>query len=206
MNILCLDLEGVLVPEVWINVANATGVDEFRLTTRDVADYDVLMKHRLQMLDKHHLRLGDIEKIIDSMEPLPGAPEFVDWLGEHYQLAILSDTYYEFATPMMHKLGWPMLLCHRLKVDAEGRISGYHLRQKDPKRQAVKAFKALNFKTVAAGDSYNDTTMLEEADIGAFFRPSDEVAAKFPQYPIISDYEEFRTFLKKTKARLDADV
>lgn len=202
MNILCLDLEGVLVPEVWVNVAETTGVEEFRLTTRDVPDYDSLMRLRLRLLAEHDLRLGDIEAIIASIDPLPGAADFVDWLGPHYQLAILSDTYYEFARPMMRKLGWPMLLCHRLKVDATGRVVGYQLRQKDSKRQAVKAFKALNFKIVAAGDSYNDLTMLAEADLGALFRPAQKVVAEFPQYPVITNYEDFRVFLEQAQAKL----
>lgn len=202
MHILCLDLEGVLVPEIWVNVAETTGVEEFRLTTRDMPDYDSLMRLRLRLLAEHDLRLGDLETIIEGMEPLPGAADFVDWLGPRYQLAILSDTYYEFARPMMRKLGWPMLLCHRLKVDAERRVVGYQLRQKDPKRQAVKALKALNFKIVAAGDSYNDVTMLAEADLGALFRPAEKVMAEFPQYQVITSYEDFRVFLEQALLKL----
>lgn len=202
MNILCLDLEGVLAPEVWVHVAETTGLDGFKLTTKDMANYDELMQHRLKLLKEHDIRLGDIEAIIEQLEPLPGATDFVNWLGPRFQLAILSDTYYEFSRPMMRKLGWPLLLCHRLEVDSGGRITGYHLRQKDPKRQAVKAFRALNFKTVAAGDSYNDIGMLEEADVSALFCPGERVAAEFPQYQVISNYEDFKTFLEQVQVSL----
>lgn len=195
MKALCLDLEGVLVPEVWINFAKATGIEAFKLTTRDVDNYDELMRHRLKTLDEHGLKLPDIEKVIDGMEPLPGASDFVQWLAPRYQLVILSDTYYEFAAPMMRKLGWPTLFCHQLKVAPDGRILDYNLRQKNPKKQAVKAIKSINFKTIAAGDSYNDVDMLAEADAAAFFRPAPEVAARFSQYPVLLDYEAFKVWL-----------
>lgn len=195
MKVLCLDLEGVLVPEVWVNFAEAVGIDDFKLTTRDLDDYDELMRFRLKKLDEHNLKLADIGAVIEGMEPLPGAREFVEWLGPHYQLVILSDTFYEFATPMMRQLGWPTLFCHRLDVASDGRILNYHLRQKDPKRQAVKAIKSLNFKTVAVGDSYNDVSMFAEADAAAFFRPAAAVAAKFSQYPVMPDYEALKAWL-----------
>lgn len=202
MNILCLDLEGVLVPEIWLNVAVATGDDEFGLTTKDVANYDTLMRHRLDLLRKHDLRLTDIQAIIQKCEPLAGAIEFVNWVRPRWQLAILSDTYYEFARPLMKQLGWPILLCHRLEVDSEDRIVGYHLRQKDPKRHAVKAFKKINFKVVASGDSYNDVSMLEEADLAAFFCPGEKVLADYPQYPVMENYQQLQRFLEQAETRL----
>jgi len=204
MHILCLDLEGVLVPEVWVNFAAATGIEGFRLTTKDMPDYDALMRHRLDLLDRHGMRLPDIEATIASSDPLPGARDFVDWVRSRWQLVILSDTYYEFARPLMQKLGWPTLLCHRLKLDREGRILGYRLRQKDPKRHAVRAFQAMNFKVAAAGDSYNDVNMLEEANTGTFFRPNARIVADFPQYPVARDYQELRTFLNAAEAELSA--
>ena len=197
MDILCLDLEGVLVPEVWTNVAIATGLAALKLTTKDVADYDELMKHRLNALNENNIRFADIEAVVEKTNPLPGAIEFIEWLGPRWQFAIVSDTYYDFARPMMRKLGWPMLLCHRLIVDAKDRVVDYKIRQKDPKRQVVKAFKALQYKVVAAGDSYNDISMLEEADAGALFCPGEKVVADFPQYPIMNNYEEFKVLLTK---------
>lgn len=184
MNLVCLDLEGVLVPEIWINVAERTGIDELRLTTRDVADYDELMAHRLRVLDEHGLKLTDIQAVIAEMGPLPGAAEFLDRLRQRAQVVILSDTFYEFAMPLMAQLGYPTLFCHRLEVDADGRIAGYTLRQPDSKRAAVKAFHGLNYQVVAAGDSYNDTAMLGEADAGILVRPPESVVAEFPQFPV----------------------
>ncbi len=197
MEIACLDLEGVLVPEIWINFAQATGIEELKLTTRDVADYDELMQHRLRVLEAHQLGLPDIQKVIEEMGPMPGAREFLDWLRERFQVAILSDTFYEFAAPLMRQLGWPMLLCHKLGVDDNGFVASYHLRQKDPKRQSVKAFQALTYRVIASGDSYNDTNMLEQADAGILFSPPQNVIDEFPQYPVALDYEQLkREFLK----------
>jgi phosphoserine/homoserine phosphotransferase len=192
MRIVGLDLEGVLIPEVWINVAERTGIAELRLTTRDISDYDVLMKRRLGILDQHGLGLPKIQEVIGGMEPLPGAKAFLDALRERYQVIILSDTFYEFAEPFMRKLGWPTLFCHSLEVEPSGRISGYKLRQPDPKRQAVKALRGLNFQVVAAGDSYNDTTMLGEAHAGILFRAPDNVVRDFPNFPRVERFEELR--------------
>ena len=192
MGIACLDLEGVLVPEIWINFAKRTGIDELRATTRDIPDYDVLMKQRLRILAEHNLGLPDIQQVIDGMGPLDGAREFLDWLRERFQVIILSDTFYEFAAPLMRQLGHPTLLCHRLSVDESGAVRDYHLRQKDPKRASVKALHSLNFRIIAAGDSYNDTSMLAEADRGILFRPPQNVIDEFPQYPVVNDYQQFR--------------
>ena len=192
MEIACLDLEGVLIPEVWINFAERTGIEELRATTRDIPDYDVLMKQRLRILAQHGLGLGDIQEVIAGMQPLEGAVEFLDWLRERFQVVILSDTFYEFAEPFMRQLAWPTLLCHRLETDAAGMVVDYHLRQADPKREAVKAFKSLNFRVIATGDSYNDTTMLAEADAGILFRPPENVIEEFPQFPVATSYDEAR--------------
>jgi len=186
----CLDLEGVLVPEIWINVAERTGIAELRRTTRDEPDYDKLMRGRLAILDRHRLGLPDIQAVIGGMEPLPGAVEFVEWLRSRTQVIILSDTFEQFATPLMRKLGWPTLFCHRLEVAPEGRIAGYRLRQQDSKRKAVEALRSLAFRVVAAGDSYNDTTMLGAADAGILFRPPQNVVDDFPQYPVTGSYAE----------------
>ena len=192
MEIACLDLEGVLIPEVWINFAERTGIEELRATTRDIPDYDVLMKQRLRILAQHELGLADIQQVIAGMRPLDGAIEFLDWLRERFQVVILSDTFYEFAEPFMRQLAWPTLLCHRLETDEAGMVVDYHLRQADPKREAVKAFKSLNFRVIATGDSYNDTTMLTEADAGILFRPPENVIAEFPQFPVATNYDEAR--------------
>ena len=203
MEIACLDLEGVLIPEIWIDFAERTGIDELRATTRDIPDYDVLMKQRLQILQEHRLGLPDIQAVIDGMSPMPGALEFVNWLRERFQVVILSDTYYEFAQPLMRQLGYPTLFCHRLEADADGMIVNYHLRQKDPKRQSVKAFHALNYRVIAAGDSYNDTTMLAEAEAGILFRAPENVIREFPQFPAVHEYDELRAeFLKASNRSL----
>jgi phosphoserine/homoserine phosphotransferase len=193
MEIACLDLEGVLVPEIWISFAERTGIEELRLTTRDVPDYEALMTRRLSILDQNNLRLTDIQKVIGEMSPLPGAPGFLDWLRERAQVVILSDTFYQFAAPLMRQLGWPTLFCNQLEIGEGGRISDYQLRQKDGKRQAVRAFHQLNFRVLAAGDSYNDTTMLAEADVGILFRPPDNVVAEFPHFPVARSYDELRS-------------
>ncbi len=189
MHIVCLDLEGVLIPEIWVAFADRTGLEGLRLTTRDIADYDELMRHRLGLLDAHGLKLADIEAVIDSMAPLAGAEAFLDALRAEFQVVILSDTFYEFAGPFMRKLGWPTLFCHRLDVAPDGRISGYRLRMADGKRSAVQAFQGLNFRVLAAGDSYNDTAMLLAADAGFLFQAPANVVAEFPQLVHHQDYE-----------------
>ncbi len=190
--IACLDLEGVLVPEIWINVANATGIEALRRTTRDEPDYDKLMRTRIGILDQQGLRLPDIQAVIGRMGPLEGAKDFLAWLRRHFQVIILSDTYYEFAAPLMAQLDHPCLFCNSLVVDADGRVLDYRLRIPDGKRKAVMALKLLNFAVIAAGDSYNDTTMLAEADIGILFRPPDNVVRDFPQFPVTRTYEELQ--------------
>lgn len=195
MDIICSDLEGVFVPEIWINVAERTGIDDLRLTTRDISDYDVLMKRRLSILDANGLKLKDITDVIATMEPLPGAREFLDGLRSRTQVIIVSDTYVEFARPLMEKLGWPTLLCHSLTIDDNGAIAAYTLRQKDGKRKVVQAFQSLNYRVVAMGDSYNDVTMLKEADKGILFRPPQNVIDEFPQFPVTTNYEALQAVL-----------
>ncbi len=192
MIVACLDLEGVLVPEVWISVAERTGIAELRRTTRDEPDYDKLMRARLEILDSHGLGVREISEVIAGLEPLEGAREFLDWLRERYQLIVLSDTFYDFAKPLMQKLDFPTLFCHDLEIDAGGRIRGYRLRMPDQKRESVRALRRINFRTIAAGDSYNDTTMLAEADAGILFRPPQNVVDEFPQFPVTHSYEELR--------------
>lgn len=200
MQIVCLDLEGVLIPEIWIAFADRTGIAELRRTTRDEPDYDVLMKYRLDILARHGLGLPQIQEVISGMTPMEGAREFVDALRERYQLVILSDTFYEFAHPFMRQLGWPTLFCHSLEADDNGRLVNYHLRMPDQKREAVKRFKELNFKVVAAGDSYNDTAMLGEAHGGILFHPPENVVREFPQYPVVRDYDSLRAEIDKAFA------
>jgi len=192
MEIACLDLEGVLVPEIWINFAERTGIDELRATTRDIPDYNVLMRQRLRILEENNLGINDIQEVIANMGPLDGALEYIDWMRERFQVVILSDTFYEFAAPLMKQLRYPTLLCHKLSVDANGKITDYHLRQEDPKRKVVQAFHSLNCKTIAAGDSYNDTSMLSEANAGILFCPPQNVIDEFPQFPVTKNYNELR--------------
>jgi len=201
VELLCLDLEGVLIPEIWINFAERTGIEELRATTRDIPDYDVLMKQRLAILDKHGFGLPDIQKVIDEMGPLEGARDFLDWALEHFQVIILSDTFYEFALPLMRQLGWPTLFCHRLEVNEEGRITDYKLRQEDPKRASVKAFHSLKYRVIAAGDSYNDTTMLSEAEAGILIHAPQNVRDEFPQFPAVDDYEALKREIVKASNR-----
>lgn len=205
MVIVCLDLEGVLVPEIWIRVAEETGIEELRLTTRDLPDYDELMRRRLGILERKGLGLPQIQAVIERIGPLPGAETFLAGLRERYQVVILSDTFYEFARPLMRQLGWPTLFCHSLVVGADGRIVDYRLRQADPKRHAVRALRGLNFRVVAAGDSYNDTTMLAEAHAGILFRPPDNVVREFPQFPVTRDYPELREAVDRA-AQDEADA
>ncbi len=190
MDFICLDLEGVLVPEIWISVAERTGIEALRATTRDIPDYRQLMDQRLKILDRHGLAIGDIQEVIGALTPLAGAADFLEALRARYQVVILSDTFYEFAAPLMRQLKSPTLLCHRLEIDDDGRIGGYRLRMADHKRQAVRAFKNLNFHVMAAGDSYNDTSMLIEADRGFLFRPPENVINEFPQFPVLREYDE----------------
>lgn len=201
MEIACLDLEGVLIPEIWIGFAEKTGIEALRATTRDIPDYDVLMKQRLDLLRQHKLGLPDIQEVIATMAPLEGATEFVTWLKERFQVIILSDTFYEFSKPLMRQLDFPTLFCHRLISDDAGNIVDYKLRQKDPKRQSVKALHSLNFRVIASGDSYNDTTMLEEADAGILFCAPANVTAEFPQYPAVETYEELKAEFCKASIR-----
>ncbi|MGH0029084.1 MAG: bifunctional phosphoserine phosphatase/homoserine phosphotransferase ThrH [Myxococcota bacterium] len=197
----CLDLEGVLVPEIWINVAERTGIEALRRTTRDEPDYDVLMKYRLQILADHGLKLPDIQEVIGTLSPLEGARDFLDALREDFQVLILSDTFYEFADPLMRQLGRPTLLCHRLGIADDGAVVDYHLRLPDQKRRCVQALHELNFKVIAAGDSYNDTSMLGEADAGILFRPPDNVVEEFPQFPVTRSYEELRAAFEEGAKR-----
>lgn len=201
MEIACLDLEGVLLPEIWIEFAQATGIDELRVTTRDIPDYDKLMKLRLDILERKGLGIHEIQEVIATLSPLPGAADFLNWLRERFQVVILSDTFYQFAGPLMAQLGRPTLLCHNLEVDAAGKVVGYKLRQRDPKRQSVIALKSLYYRVIAAGDSYNDTSMLEEAHAGILFRPPQRVIDEFPQYPVATNYDEFRTEFVKASNR-----
>lgn len=190
MHLICLDLEGVLVPEIWINFAEATGIEELRLTTRDVADYDVLMKRRIQILEENGLKLPDIQRVIEGIDPLPGASIFLERVRSAHQVVILSDTFVQFAGPLMKKLGWPTLLCNTLVVDDNQSVTGYTLRIADGKRRAVEAFTSIGFDVIAAGDSYNDIGMLEAAKRGVFFRPPDTIKTEFPSYPTTTDYDE----------------
>jgi phosphoserine/homoserine phosphotransferase len=190
MELACLDLEGVLVPEIWIAFAERTGIDELRATTRDIPDYDVLMKQRLGLLEQHRLRIDDIQEVIATLKPLPGAIDFIDWLRERFQVIILSDTFYEFSQPLMRQLKWPALFCHRLVIDDKGRVVDYLLRQKDPKRASVKALKGLNYRVIAAGDSYNDTTMLGEADVGILIHAPQNVIDEFRQFRSVDNLEQ----------------
>ncbi|MGE5945239.1 MAG: bifunctional phosphoserine phosphatase/homoserine phosphotransferase ThrH [Betaproteobacteria bacterium] len=201
MQIVCLDLEGVLVPEIWIEFSKRTGIPELQRTTRDEPDYDKLMTYRLDILRRHQLGLPDIQKVIGEMGPMPGARAFLDKLREDYQVVILSDTFYEFAHPLMRQLGWPTLFCHSLEDDDAGMLVDYHLRMPDQKREAVKRFKELNFKIVAAGDSYNDTAMLGEAHGGILFHPPENVIREFPQYPVVFNYDDLRSEIDKAFAK-----
>jgi len=200
--VVCLDLEGVLVPEIWIAFAERTGIAAFRRTTRDEPDYDKLMRSRIALLEQHGLRLPDIQRVIGGMQPLPGARAFLDDLRARYQVLILSDTFYEFADPLMQQLGRPTLFCHRLVADADGRVVDYRLRQPDQKRQAVLALKGLNFTVIAAGDSYNDTAMLGAADAGFFIHPPESIVAQFPQFAVTRSFDELRAALDGAAARL----
>ncbi len=195
-TIVTLDLEGVLVPEIWIAVAERTGIDALRRTTRDEPDYDVLMRYRLDLLDQHGLTLGLIQEVIGTLEPMPSARAFLDELRELTQVVILSDTFGEFAKPLMQQLGWPTILCHNLIVE-DGKITGYKLRQPNQKQEAVKAFQSLNYKVIAAGDSFNDTTMLGQADAGFLFHAPESIRAQFPQFPAYDEYADLMAAIRR---------
>jgi phosphoserine/homoserine phosphotransferase len=201
VELVCLDLEGVLIPEIWIAFAEKTGIEALKKTTRDEPDYDVLMQYRLQILRDNNLKLSDIQDVIATLEPLPGAKAFVDWLNENFQVIILSDTFYEFSAPLMKQLGWPTLFCHRLETDTDGMVVNYHLRQKDPKRASIKALHSLNYTIFAAGDSYNDTTMLSEADVGFLFHAPANVKAEFPQFQAVDEYDDLKRLIANASSR-----
>ena len=198
MYIVCSDLEGVFVPEIWIQVAKKTGIKELRLTTRDISDYDVLMKKRLDILHENRLKLKDIMSVVDSINPLDGAVDFLEWLKSQTQVIIISDIFVEFAGPLMKKLGWPTLFCNSLSIDPDGYIAGYNLRLNDGKRKAVLSLKSLNYEIIAFGDSYNDITMLKEADTGILFRPPDNVKNEFPELLVSYSYDQLKNIIKDT--------
>jgi phosphoserine / homoserine phosphotransferase len=191
MELACLDLESVLVPEIWITVAEYTGIDELQLTTRDIPDYNQLMMRRLAILDKHSVKLSDLQHAIRDLRPLEGACEFISWLRERFQVIILSDTFYDFTLLLMRQLGWPTIFCNRLEV-LEDRVVSYSLRHPNSKREAIRAFHCLNFRVIAAGDSYNDTEMLTEAEVGILFRPSQNMMHEFPQFPVAMNFDDMR--------------
>lgn len=196
MHIVCSDLEGIFTPEIWINVAERTGIEELRLTTRDISDYDVLMRRRLTILQKNGLKLKDITDAISTMDPLKGAVEFLDWLRSVTQIIMVSDTYEEFAKPLMEKLGWPTLFCNTLTIGPDGSIADYNLRQKDGKCKAVLSLKRLNYTVIAIGDSYNDINMMKQADTAFLFRPPDNVKEEFPEFPVSYKYYELKDLIK----------
>ena len=192
MYIVCADMEGIFTPEIWITVAEITGIEDLRLTTRDISDYDVLMKKRLAILKEHGLKLQDIQAVIAKMEPLEGALEFLNWLRSQFQVIIVSDTYVEFAGPLLEKLGWPTLFCNTLSVATDGSISGYNLRQIDGKQKVANALQNLNYKVIAIGDSYNDITMLQAAESAILYRPPPNVKEQFPEFPVTLNYQELK--------------
>jgi len=196
MHIVCSDLEGVFVPEIWINVAKKTGIEQLKLTTRDISDYDVLMKRRLSILKENGLKLKDIQDVISSMEPLPGALEFLNWLRSQTQVIVVSDTFVQFAGPLMKKLGYPTLFCHTLEVSETNAIIGYKLRQKEGKKKTVQALRSLQYNIIAMGDSYNDITMLKEADLGILYCPPQNVIEEFPELPVTTDYDQVKQILE----------
>ena len=202
MHLVCLDLEGVLVPEIWISFAEATGIEELRLTTRDISDYDVLMKRRLGILKENDLKLTDIQAVIAKMDPLPGALEFVQQLNEMTQVIILSDTFMQFAKPLMKKLGWPTLFCNTLVLDSDQAVVDYRLRIKDGKKKAVEAFSSIGYDVVASGDSYNDISMLAAAECGVLFRPPDTIKDEYPQFPVAYSHDELLTAVTEAIATL----
>ncbi|MCL2787003.1 MAG: bifunctional phosphoserine phosphatase/homoserine phosphotransferase ThrH [Micrococcales bacterium] len=201
MEVMCFDLEGVLVPEIWINVAEETGIEELRLTTRDVPVYDDLMAYRLRILDEHGLKISDIQRVIARLRPLPGAREFLEWVKANFQVVILSDTFYDFAEPLMVQLDHPLLFCHNLEIEANGRIANWVIRLPRHKMEAVKSLQGLNYTVFAAGDSYNDTDMLLAADQGFLFTPPQNVVDEFPQLPVVTTYEDLKAELIRVSSR-----
>ena len=197
MWVVCADLEGVFVPEIWVNVARATGIEKLKLTTRDIKDYDELMAYRLKVLDENNLKIKDIQNVIATLKPLDGALDFVRWLREITRFVIVSDTFIEFAQPLMNQLENPILLCHSLEIDETGKVTNYKLRQPDPKRKTVEAFQSLKYKVLAFGDSYNDISMLKAADIGILFCPPDNVIADFPEFPVVRTIPELKVLMEK---------
>jgi phosphoserine/homoserine phosphotransferase len=197
MVFFCSDLEGVWVPEVWVNVAKKTGIDDLKLTTRDISDYDVLMKHRIKILKEHKLTLRDIQQVISTIEPINGALDMLNWIRSVSQITIVSDTFQEFAAPLMKQLEWPSLFCNYLEVDASNMITGYHLRQPDQKREVVKALHSLKYTVVAFGDSYNDISMLQQADQGILFCPPQKVIDDYPNFPVARDYSELKVWIER---------
>jgi phosphoserine/homoserine phosphotransferase len=195
----CLDLEGVLLPEIWIKFAEKTGIEELKLTTRDIPNYDELMRGRLSILKQKNLKIKDIQDVITTLSPLDGAVDFLNWLKSEFQVIILSDTFYQFAGPLMKQLSYPTLFCHNLIINDEGVIVDYRLRQQDQKTKAVKALQGLNLQVISAGDSYNDTGMLQQADGGILFCPPQRVIDEFPQFPIARNYEEFKQLFIETR-------
>jgi len=202
VQVVCLDLEGVLIPEIWIEVARRSGIAALERTTRDEPDYDKLMRYRIDILARHGLKLADLQSVIADMGPLTGAGDFLERLRSRFQVFILSDTFYEFAKPLMRQLGWPSLLCHRLEIDEADFVRGYRLRMPNQKQAAVEALRGLNFRVIAAGDSYNDTAMLGTADAGFFFRPPAAIVGEFPQFPVTRTYEELDAAITDAAARL----
>lgn len=200
MHIVCSDLEGVFVPEIWINVAEKTGIEELRLTTRDISDYDVLMKKRIAILRENGLRLKDITDVIATMDPLDGAVEFLDWLRPRVQIIVVSDTFVQFAGPLMKKLGWPTLFCNYLTIAPDGSVADYNMRQNDGKRMSVISLRNLSYQVIAMGDSYNDISMLKEAETGVLFRPPSNVKEEFPEFPVTETYEELKAIFEKILA------
>jgi phosphoserine/homoserine phosphotransferase len=192
MKIICADMEGIFTPEIWIRVARKTGIEELKLTTRDISDYDVLMKKRLGILAEKGLKLKDITDVIETMDPLEGALDFLNWARERTQIIVVSDTYVEFARPLLRKLGWPTLFCNTLTIAPDGSIAGYNLRQQDGKRKTVQSLKRLNYHILAVGDSYNDITMIKEADAGVLFKPPENVRSEYPELPATYNYDELK--------------
>jgi phosphoserine/homoserine phosphotransferase len=197
MHIVCSDLEGVFVPEIWVNVSNHTGIDELKLTTRDISDYNVLMKRRLELLKKYGLTLRDVQNVISLLKPLPGALEFIDWLRSKTQLIVVSDTFSEFADPLMRQLGRPTLFCHHLTTDGEGNITDYNLRQENGKKHVVEALQSLNYKVIAIGDSYNDVSMLKSADYGILYNPPQSVADENNDLQVVKTYASLKRIISQ---------
>ena len=202
MYILCSDLEGVLVPEVWINVARWTGIEELKLTTRDITDYNALMKRRLEILKQHGITINDIQKVISLLELMPGALDFVNWLHGKVQMVVVSDTFREFGDPLLEKMGWPVLFCHHLTIDREGNITDFNLRQNEAKRRVVEALQNLNFKVIAVGDSYNDISMLRKAEHGILYRPPQNVIDDNKDIRVVSSYSQLKNMISEI---LDAE-